>query len=170
MSRRPISPGFDLGNREPRDTVRDRLREAMSRWAGGVGVVAVREEGEVLAITVSSITSLSLDPALVLVSVAENTGILPSLLEVGRFTLSALAETQKAAAIHLADPFPLARDLFPAEGDPLVRGALWGLVCTLWEAYPGGDHRIVVGAVERVEIGPDAPPLVYFRREYTGLR
>ena len=169
MTRRPISPGFDLGTRDPRDTIRDQLREAMSRWASGVGVVAVRDDDEIIAITVTSITSLSLDPALVLVSIGENTGILPSLLEVGRFTVCALGEGQKAAAVHLSDSFPLARDLFPTDGDPLVRGALWGLVCTLWQAYPGGDHRIVVGAVERVEMGADTGPLVYYRREYGGL-
>ena len=170
MSRRPISPGYDLGARAPRDTLRDQLRDAMSRWASGVGVLAVREEDDVLAVTVTSIASLSLDPPLVMVSVGEQAGILPALLEVGRFTLNALAEGDRAAAIRFADSCPTGRDLVPPEGDPLLAGALWSLVCTRWADYPGGDHRILVGKVERVEIGAASAPLLYYRREYGGLK
>jgi flavin reductase (NADH) len=51
----------------------------------------------------------------------------------------------------------------------VLRGALATLVCSLWAAHPGGDHRIVVGRVERVVFGPDTPPLLYHRRSYRPL-
>jgi flavin reductase (NADH) len=107
-------------------------------------------------------------PPLVLVCIDEHGHILPSLLAERRFTVSLLAETQKRLAAGFAEKLPSADDPF-AEGDPVLHGSLSALVCTLWEAYPGGDHRIVVGRVERVVPGDEEAPLLYHRRRYRGL-
>lgn len=171
MNRRPIQATIrthaedDDAHGLPRQ-----LRDARSQWASGVAILAVSDEGDLEAITVSAFNVVSLDPPLVLVCVDEQAAILPMLLELERFVVNVLAETAQRTASTVASRMPL-RDLpFAPEGDPLLEGALVSLVCRLHAAHPGGDHRILVGEVERIEPGPDALPLLYFGREYRGLR
>jgi flavin reductase (NADH) len=171
MSPRPIQPTIFSRADDPEDagaTLRDELRDALSRWASGVAVVAVRDDDEVIAMTVSAFTSVSMYPPLVLVCIDEQGHLLPSLLEAGRFTVSLLAQGQKRLAAFFAEKLPSADDPF-ADGDPVLPGSLAALVCTVWEAYPGGDHRIVVGRVERVFPGDADAPLLYHRRQYRAL-
>jgi len=172
MSPRPIQPTIrtraddDPGDDDP--ALRTAFREALSQWASGVAVVAARDDDEVIALTVSSFASVSMYPPLLLVCIDEHAHLLPSLLDAGRFTVNLLADAQKRLASRFSDKLPSADDPF-TEGDPVLRGSLAALVCTVWEAYPGGDHRIVVGRVERVEQGDDESPLLYHRRQYRGL-
>jgi len=98
-----------------------------------------------------------------------NAAVLP-FLEVGaRFAVSILAEGQRRVASLFADAAPLGRAAVAAEGDPVVEGALAALACTVQAVHPGGDHRIVVGAVERVVLGPAGSPLLYYDRDYRRL-
>lgn len=171
MSPRPIQPSIHTHAQGPDDgdaALREAFRDALSGWASGVAVVAVREDDEVVAVTVSAFASVSMYPPLVLVCIDEHGHILPSLLAERRFTVSLLAESQKRLAAGFAEKLPAAADPFSAD-DPVLHGSLTALVCTLWQAYPGGDHRIVVGRVERVVAGEDEAPLLYHGRRYRGL-
>src|SRR4051812_45047470 len=156
MTRRPIVAGIRTRDDDPQpegELRLDDVREALACWTSGVAVIAVRDDGDVVAMTVSSFTSLSLRPALVLVCVDEQAALLPSLEDTGRFTLSILADDQRRLALSYADRFPFDQALTAADADPVVPGALASIVCTVAEMHPGGDHRIVVGRVERVAIG-----------------
>ncbi len=174
MSRRPIQPTIRTHADEPgpeKGLRPETLREAFSCWASGVAVLAVSDGEEIDAITVSAFSAVSLDPPLLLVCVNEQSSTMPILLDEGRFTISVLAEDQQRTASAVAQRLPGRMAAFRTEGgDPILEGSLASFVCRLWEAYPGGDHRILVGEVERVEFGPDAQPLLYFRRGYRGLR
>jgi flavin reductase (NADH) len=143
-------------------------RDAVAHWATGVAVLAARDGDEVEAITATAVTPLSAEPPLVLACVGNDAAVLYVIEEAGRFTLNLLAADDRRAASAFAQRLPLEPGRF-AEGDPVLRGALVSLVCRLWESHPGGDHRIVVGRVERIEIGDDADPLLYYRREYRTL-
>ncbi|HEY8470391.1 MAG TPA: flavin reductase family protein [Longimicrobiales bacterium] len=171
-SRRPIRPGIHAG-RAPEGATEglspDALREAFSRWASGVTVVAVRDEPHVLAITATAFAPVSIEPPLVLVCVGANAVVLPLLEPGARFAISILSERQRRLASMFADPAPLGREHFAAEGEPLVRGALVGLACTVRDVHPGGDHAIVVAQITRLVMGDEAPPLLYYAREYRTL-
>lgn len=143
-------------------------REAMAYWASGVAVLAARDDDHVEAITVAAFSPLSADPPLVLVCVGNDAAVLYVMEEAGRFTLSILAADDRRAASAFAQRMPPEPSRFD-EGDPVLRGALVSLVCRLAETHPGGDHRIVVGQVERVVTGTEADPLLYFNREYRTL-
>lgn len=169
MSPRPILPGIQPhGPGEPDDRL---LREVLGHWATGVAVLAVRDEdGEIDAITVSAFTPVSLRPPLVLVCIGEQVSTLTTLLDAGWFALSILPQDAArtagiAASRSAADQLP-----FPAAGDPVLPGAIASLVCRVADTHPGGDHRIVLGQVERAELGRDAGPLLYYRRDYRALR
>ena len=147
-----------------------RFREALSRWATGVAVVTCRDDQALQGITVSSLCSLSLEPPLVLISIGEGQRILPALLrERGRFTVNILGAEQQPLAEHFAGQGDLALRPELLEDDMLA-GSSAALICSLWADYPGGDHRIVVGRVERVWLGAPDDPLLYFRRDYRSLQ
>lgn len=163
---RPIQPGI----RTPGDPGPDEalLREAWAHWATGVSILAVRDGDDVDALTVSAFVPLSLRPPLVLVSLGNDASVLTTLLEVGRFTVNVLPAGAERQAGLAASRSPLGELPFSA-GDPVLEGALVSLVCRHTEDHAGGDHRIVIGAVEAVRLGPEAGPLLYFRREYRAL-
>jgi flavin reductase (DIM6/NTAB) family NADH-FMN oxidoreductase RutF len=172
MTRRPIVAGIRTRDDEPEhhgELRLDDFREALASWTSGVAVLAVRDEGDIVAMTVSAFTSLSLRPPLVLVCVDEQAAVLPSIEDAGRFTLSILAADQRRLALSYADRFAFDQAFPPGEDDPMLPGALAAIVCSVAETHQGGDHRIVVGRVERVVLGDDRLPLVHHRREYRTL-
>lgn len=169
FDRRPIKATIRAHGSVAGTDFDERLREALSHWTSGVAVLASSDGEEIDAITVSAFTSLSIDPPLVLLSVGEQASILPMLREVGRFVVSILSQDQQPVAGSIAQRLPDSESSFVAADRPAVRDSLATLDCTLWEEYPGGDHRIVVGRVESVSLGPDARPLVYHRRSYRTL-
>jgi flavin reductase (NADH) len=144
------------------------FREAMAFWASGVAVLAARDGDDVEAITVVAFSPLSADPPLVLVCVGNDAAVLYVIEEARRFTVNVLAAGDQRAASAFAQRMPPEPSRFE-DGDPTLRGALVSLVCALTETHAGGDHRIVIGQVERVVTGTDADPLLYFNREYRTL-
>ncbi|ALJ90849.1 4-hydroxyphenylacetate 3-monooxygenase reductase subunit [Thermus aquaticus] len=144
--------------------MKEAFKEAMSRFAAGVTVVSARH-GEERGMTATAFMSLSLEPPLVALGIAKKARLFP-LLEASRaFAVSLLREGQEAIAAHFAGK--------PQEGVVLVEGAIPGalavLRCRLEAIYPAGDHGLVVGRVEAVELGEPGPPLVYFARGYRRL-
>ena len=146
------------------------FRDALAHWATGVAVLAAADGDDVEAITVTAFTPLSVDPPLVLACLGNDAAVLYVLEDAGRFTVNLLAAGDRRAASTFAQRMPPEPGRFPAGADPVMRGALVALVCTLRETHPGGDHRIVIGQVERIVLGDeDADPLLYYRREYRAL-
>lgn len=145
------------------------FREAMATWASGVAVVAAGEGGDVEALTATAFTPVSADPPLVLVCLGNDAALLYVIQEEGRFTVNLLGDGDRRAASALAQRMPLEPGRFAAAGDPVLAGALLSLVCRLRETHPGGDHRIVIGEVERIVHGAEGDPLLYFARAYRRL-
>jgi flavin reductase (NADH) len=165
---RPIQPTIRTRADDPAPeggVTAGEFRDAVSFWATGVAVLAVREDDEVEAITVTAVSPVSADPPLVLACLGNDAAVLYMIESTGRFTLSLLSADDRRAASTFAQRMQQP-DLFPADGDPVLRGAIVSLVCRLWKTYPGGDHRIVVGQVERVVGGGEEAPLLYYRRAY----
>jgi flavin reductase (NADH) len=166
---RPIQPTIRTRADEPAPdggVTPDEYREAVSFWATGVAVLAVREDDDVEAITVTAVSPVSADPPLVLACLGNDAAVLYMIQATGRFTLNLLSAGDRRAASTFAQRMPAEPGRFPDDGDPVLRGAIVSLVCRLWETYPGGDHRIVVGEVERVVRGGEEAPLLYYRRGY----
>lgn len=147
------------------EALKGAFKEALSRLAAGVTVVSARHGEEERGMTATAFMSLSLEPPLVALGIAEGARLLPVVEASRAFSVSLLREGQEAVSEHFAGR--------PKEGIGLVGGAVPGalavLRCRLEAFYPGGDHRLVVGRVEAVELGEEAPPLVYFRRGYRRL-
>jgi flavin reductase (DIM6/NTAB) family NADH-FMN oxidoreductase RutF len=152
------------------------LREAMGHFATGVTVVtSVDADGQPAGTTANAVTSLSLDPPLVLVCFDLGSLTLQAIRGHGAFVVNVLAAPQQ----HLSRNF--ARRGFTAAwdgvrhrrgptGSPRLEDVLAVLECTVEHSLPGGDHEIVVGRVQHAETSsvPGAP-LVFFRGTYASL-
>ena len=173
MDRRPIQDriGPDQGDgHEGPGLDPDAFREALSRWASAVTVVAARDGDAVHATTVSSFIPVSAEPPLVLVSLGANAQVLPWLDPGARFAVSFLATDQRRLASVFADPFPVGPSPVPAEGDPVVEGALGALICTVRDVLAtGSDARLVLALVESASLDAQKEPLVRYRRSYRTL-
>jgi flavin reductase (NADH) len=145
------------------------FRAALARWASGVTVVAVRDEGRVFGITATAFTSVSVDPPLVLVCLGTNAVVLPMLDHGAPLVINLLAAAQKRTATIFTDVGPLGQELFAAEGPPLLPDALASLVCSVHAMHPAGDHTIVVARVQDVVMGSAAPPLLRYERAWRTL-
>ncbi len=153
----------------------DDFKDALASWASGVSVVATRTGGVAYGLTVSSFTSLSFDPPLVLVCVGNKNRLPAMIREAGRFAVSLLAAGQDAASSHFARAGrePTA-DLGVDEEDtssgmPVVADASAFLACDLHDQVVVGDHTIVIGRVTEARARPDREPLLYHRRRYRTL-
>ena len=153
----------------------DTFRIVMGHFVTGVTVVTALERDRPQGITVNALSSVSLEPPLVMVALDRRRFITPTVRAAGRFAVNILAETQQA----LSDCFAGAevtpgRDAFCGatwhageSGLPLIDGAIASLECTVVETFSAGDHDLFIGRVDALTTeDPHADPLLYYRRRY----
>lgn len=144
------------------------FRAALGRFPTGVTVVTLDDgAGGVHGITVSSFTSLSLDPPLVGVAIGRKARAHGLIARVERYAVSVLAADQADVSDHFAArPVALADDPFEAlAGATVLRGAAAQLVCTIVDRVAVGDHTLVVGRVDASRVA-DVAPLAYQAGRY----
>ncbi len=150
------------------------LRDALGCFATGVTIVtACDESGQPIGLTANSFTSVSLDPPLLLVCIANNAGSAPILRNASHFAVNVLQIGHQPASNRFAgrgeDRFA-ATPWTPGEaGVPLIDGALSSFECRRYAVHDGGDHFILVGEVVRAQFEPRRDPLLYFRGKYRRL-
>ena len=156
----------------------DLFRRAFSRFATGVAVLTTRAGDLDHAMTANALTSVSLEPLLMLVCVEREARFHDAVVDAGIWGLSVLSSEHRPAADWLATrgrPLHGQLDLIahhpgPQTGVALLDGALSTFECRTTAVYPGGDHSIVVGEV--VSVTTAAHPgeaLVYYRGRYGTL-
>lgn len=152
---------------------KDEFRSALSRFASGVTVVTTKTADHQLAgITVSAFSSVSLEPPLILVCIDKRASLHELLKEGVAFAVNILSEDQELISRRFAskdeDRFNGTGYTIGAGGAPLLADALAMIECRVVQAYPGGDHTIVVGEVESAIVA-EGKPLTYYRGGYAQL-
>jgi flavin reductase (DIM6/NTAB) family NADH-FMN oxidoreductase RutF len=121
--------------------------------------------------TLNAFISVSLDPLLILVSLAHGSRTLSVVRQSGRFAVSVLHREQSEAAVDLATPgapFPHEHMTETADGFLVVRGAAATLHCDLERIDRAGDHDLIVGTVVGItHNGGD--PLIFHKGRFGGL-
>lgn len=150
------------------------FRSAMSCFATGITVVTAKaEDGEQLGVTANSFTSVSLEPPLVLVSLARSLLCLDKLLSAPAFAINLLACGQEELSMRFArsmgDKWMGVAHETSELGAPLLDQRLAHFECRPYARYEGGDHVILVGEVVHFESQPQAEPLVFYRGSYRRL-
>jgi len=146
------------------------FRAALGAFATGVTIVTTRSTtGEDIGLTANSFNSVSLDPPMVLWSLARKSLSLPAFLESGYFAVHVLAASQEDLSITFAtrgaDKFSGLALTRGASGIPLLTGCSALFQCKTAFNYEGGDHVIFVGEVQEFEHF-NRPPLVFHSGRY----
>ncbi len=154
----------------------DLYRQLMGNWGTGVTIVSTPgTDGKPYGLTVSSFTSVSLNPVLILVCLDNRISGLQAFKDSGKFGVSVLAEDQAELSTLFAKKDtvrPPELYFTGATGVPLIRGSLATLECKVHSFCDGGDHQILVGEVVAGDLGSAAAetgPLLYFRGKYAKL-
>ena len=155
----------------------DAFRRVMSTFATGVTVMTSLDGDEPHGMTANAVSSVSLDPMLVLVCVAHDADMCEVVRGAGVFGLSILGADRADLSDHFADParakgeagFHDVATHHQQSGVPLLTDALATLDCRVWATYDGGDHDIVVGEVLHADTTDPAPALGYFRSHYVTI-
>lgn len=147
------------------------FKEAMSRFPGGVVIATTRDAaGKAWGFTASSFSSLSMEPPLILISLAKSAECHSAFISAQWFAISMLSAGDDATAMTFAkrgaDKFASNNFETDAHGSPLVPSAVATLSCQRFEVYDGGDHSILIGRVETVRIGSIRSPMVYLNRKF----
>ena len=160
-----------LAARQPR-VVHDRneLRGVMGKFATGITVVTAGQTPP-RGMTANSFTSVSLQPALVLVCVLREAAMHDVILDCDSFAVSVLSAHQEEVARHFANhrrqrgeaEFEVV-DSTPGKqtGAPILADALAWLECRLAAVYDGGDHSIFLGEVLDMGHGSDGDALLFY--------
>lgn len=145
------------------------LRDAFGCFMTGVTVVTTMEDTKPLGFTANSFSSVSLDPPLLLVSIANRSGNLAAFAQGAGFAVNILSEGQKDISARFAKPV---EDRFAEVfwrrgpvGSPVLAGVSAWFDCTLEQAVSAGDHTILIGRIGGFEAG-SAPGLGYYRGAY----
>lgn len=154
---------------DPRD-----YRDAVGRFATGVAIVTCAGSDGPAGLTTNAVSSLSLDPLLLLVCFDNGSRTLDVVRAAGRFAVNVLGAAQADLASTFAskaeqhEKFGAATHRI-AHGVPVLDDALAWLACDLDELIPRGDHTIGVGAVTQTwAADADADPLLFYRGALRG--
>ncbi|MDH6113666.1 flavin reductase ActVB [Kitasatospora sp. MAP12-15] len=148
------------------------FRDAMSLLAAPTAIVATRDaDGQPWGFTASAVTSVSLDPPLLLVGIARTSSCHQALVSAAEFTVNVLGEQHqdiaRRFATHGLDRFAgSGLTSWPGTALPCLPDARVLLRCTVAQVTPAGDHDLLLGAVTGIRIGHPGRSLVWYQRTF----
>src|SRR6266446_4073088 len=147
------------------------FRDALGWFATGVTVITTRsKEGDLVGFTANSFTSVSLDPPLVLFSLNRGAQSLPIFEGCAHFAVNILAEHQAELSSRFATASHDKWEGVAVEtwenGCPILADALANFECAVHAVHDGGDHRIFLGRVLRMQARGAGKPLLFSRGAY----
>jgi 3-hydroxy-9,10-secoandrosta-1,3,5(10)-triene-9,17-dione monooxygenase reductase component len=153
-----------------------RFRDVLGRYCSGVTVVTSMAGGVPVGMTCQSFSSVSLDPPLVMFIPAKTSRAWPAIQRSGHFCVNFLSadqiELSNVMASKGADKFAGVDWTLSKTGAPLLEGVIGYVDCTINDVHEAGDHFVVIGRVQEMELrGPGrAAPLLYFEGAYDTTR
>jgi flavin reductase (DIM6/NTAB) family NADH-FMN oxidoreductase RutF len=153
------------------------FRGAMRALAGGVSIISVGRGRDISGMTVTSVTSLSVEPATLLVSVNRQSSSFPLLQRFGAFGVNILTAEQLDIAERFsgkgglkgAERFAGAEWVTRATGVPLLVGGLASIDCDVEEIIERHSHAIVIGRVRDVLTTVPTTALTYWDGQYVAI-
>ena len=152
-------------------------RKLIGHFATGVTVITTAHGGLMHGMTANAVTSVSLDPLLLLVCVDREAHAYEQVLRSGRFGVNILAEEQEdISRLFATKGAPELGQLRGAafrlggHGTPVLEGCLAHVECEVVDRCEGGDHTIFIGAVLDGQVLRDTPPLLFYQAAYRRLR
>jgi 3-hydroxy-9,10-secoandrosta-1,3,5(10)-triene-9,17-dione monooxygenase reductase component len=151
----------------------DHFRRVLSHLPTGVTVITAHGSAGPVGMAANSVTSVSLEPPLVLFCPAHSSTTWPEIRPTGAFCVNIMASHHEALARRFSDKdaqrFADVAWTSRAAG-PALDGAVATIECMIQREVEAGDHMVVIGAVVAIEARSDIDPLVFFRGSYGSFR
>jgi len=148
-------------------------RRILGRFATGVTVASTKVGEETWGMTANAVTSLSLDPPLVILCIQRDVHSYAKFKAGGCFALSILSVEQREISDRFAfkgpKDFSGLDTLTAITGAPILKGAIGWVDCRVHDILPGGDHDIFVGEIVAGDASDSGQPLLFFGGKYTQL-
>ncbi len=160
---------------KPKPVETRRFRDTMGLFATGVSVIIARAgDDEVIAMTANAVSSVSLDPMLVLFCPGKKTKFAQHVASLTGFTINFLRHDQQALSTYFAgswkEPEPPHFRLVHSHSAPRLEGCLATIDCETERVTDVGDHWLVMGRVLGVHMGiPPHRPLLFFGGRYRSV-
>lgn len=155
------------------NTVPVELRQAMRQWTTGVCIVCSQKDNFRHGMTVNSFTSISLDPPIVSVTLANHTRTLNLIQESGKFSVSILQLDQKEVADRFSGKIPDSGDRFHGLDTKTLPGGLYAidhsmawLECKVRMQIPFENSTLLLADVTYASVNEVEKPLVYHNQGY----
>ena len=148
------------------------LRQTLGMFATGVTVITTGSEDQVHGMTANAFMSVSMEPPLVLISIARGTKMCDLLHEGGHFAVNVLAADQRELSDRFAGragPDAPQPSFMIVNETPLVEGSAAHFVARVARSYWGGDHSLFLGQVEYARRTEGAEPLLFHGGQYGSL-
>ena len=160
-----------------RDVSAGDFRGAMRHLAGGVSVITVGRGKDITGMTVTSVSSLSVEPPTLIVSINRGSSSWPLLKRYGAFGVNILTSDQLDIAERFtgkdglkgAERFAGAEWFTRASGVPLLAGALAAMDCEVEDIVERHSHAIVIGRVLDLQLSPRTAALAYWQGQYVAI-
>ncbi|MBT3240395.1 MAG: flavin reductase [Chloroflexi bacterium] len=156
------------------------IREVMRNWATGVTVVTSNHSNQNHGMTVSSFSSISLEPPLVMIALERSTRTRQLVIDSKAFGITILSENQQEISNQFAgwvtdegDRFEGLETFTLDSKSPMIKGGLGYMDCKVESVYEVGTHTLIIGEVTSIKINEGngtSDPLLYFNQKYHQLK
>lgn len=166
------TPNRSSTNDGDADGAADELRRSLGRFATGVAVVTCQGKAGPCGITANSISSVSMEPPLLLWNIAKVSNSLQAYLDADYFAINVLSAEQQSLSVHfaLSDHTQFQGVIVePSEHNvPILPNTIACFECRTHEIHESGDHYIIVGEVDNFRCS-DGEPLLFFVGQYAAI-
>ncbi len=150
------------------------FKNCLGCFASGVTVITCIDSNQAKqGITINSFSSLSLNPPLILFSLAHDSNNYPIFSSCKKFTVNILSDTQLDISNNFAfnkkDKWQNVSFSLGNNGCPVIDGVVAFIECDMHLQYQGGDHTIIIGKVTNLHKNSETKPLVYFQGKYNSI-
>jgi flavin reductase (DIM6/NTAB) family NADH-FMN oxidoreductase RutF len=151
-------------------------RQIAGHFATGVTVITTAHDGWLHGMTANAVTSVSLNPLLLLVCVDKTANMHEQIEKAGRFGVNILSDEQEDISRTFAATTEPERGALQGaafrmgdHGSPILDGVLAYMECAIVDRCEGGDHTIYIGSVVAGDLVEEGAPLLFFRGGYRRL-
>lgn len=157
------------------EEIQKELKNSLSLLAAGISVITYKINEKMGGLTVTSFTSLSIEPPIILVCIKKSAHSHGEIINSGSFAVNILSSSQENLSTGFAGQIDKQKLIEEngykqkITGSPLLQGCIAILDCNIEKILDGGDHSIFLGRVIYTESSPELKPLLYFHRHYHTL-
>ncbi|MFJ7746750.1 flavin reductase family protein [Peribacillus sp. NPDC097295] len=146
------------------------FRNAMGKFVTGVTVIVTEVDGVEHGMTANAFMSVSLDPNLVVISLAEKAQMLGKIKRSKTFTVNILADNQQELSMVFAGQKKEQQEVVfdRLDGKPVIPGAVAQIACEVSVEHVEGDHTLIIGKVTDIHL-EESEPLIFYSGRYRSL-